>query len=387
MEAKKWMVWLTILVLSALVLACGGGGGGSSAPAMATGIFKDSNVNGVEYETSSGQSGFTDQNGQYTYVVGDTVTFFVGGIEIGTTTASGVVTPVDLVAGGSTSSPQVQNIVRFLMMLDSDGVPENGITISATIQTVADTWSQIDFSDSDLPSQVASIITDCQSADGGTHILPDASAAQAHLEGTMRCVYSGVFAGTFSGDDSGYFGIMIDPQDGTVRGAAYAPLYDATTEALGSGIVDYDQTMAFITGFVDAGATFSGQLTTSIVMSGTWNDPWEGDSGTFSGSRLGGVPGASHRYSGVALDEFSTTVAVLSMDINGGNIAGVGFSIEENVQFDFSGTLSGTTISAVTVDGVIISGTLNPDDTFSGTWSNPDDGDSGTFEGCGCQLN
>lgn len=381
------MVWLTVLVFSSIFLACGGGGGGGpSTPAMATGVFKDSNVSGMEYETSSGQSGFTDQNGRYTYVVGDTVTFFIGGIVVGTTTGSGVVTPVDLVAGGSSSSPGVQNIVRFLMMLDSDGTPDNGIAISPDLQTVADSWSQIDFSDSDLDTQVASIITDCQTADGGAHVLPNASVAQSHLESTMRCVYSGVFAGTFSGDDSGTFGIMIDPQSGRVRGAAYAPLYDATTEASGSGIVSYDQTMAFITGLVDTGATFNGQLPTPNAMSGTWSDSWEGDSGVFSGNRLGGTTGASHRYSGVALDEFGTTVAVLSMDINGGVITGVGFSIEENEQFDFEGTLSGSTISAVAADGEVINGTLNPDDTFSGTWNNPD-GDSGTFEGCGCQLN
>jgi hypothetical protein len=341
----------------------------------------------MEYETSSGQSGFTDHNGRYTYVVGDTVTFFIGGVVMGTTTAGGVVTPVDLVAGGSTDSQQVQNIVRFLMMLDSDGTPDNGIAISADIQTVADTWSQIDFSDSDLDTQVASITTDCQAADGGAHALPDASVAQKHLLNTMRCVYSGVFAGTFSGSDSGTFGIMIDPKTGQVRGAAYSPHYDTTTETLGTGIVNYDQTMAFITGFVDTGANFNGQLSTANAMSGTWSDEWEGDSGDFSGNRIGGTTGASHRYSGVALDEFGTTIAVLSMDINGGVINGVGFSIEENEQFDFEGTLSGATISAIAADGKQINGTLNSDNTFSGTWNNPADGDSGTFEGCGCQLN
>jgi hypothetical protein len=385
-EAKKWMVGLTVLVFISMVAACGGGGG-SSAPAMATGVFKDSNVSGMEYETSSGQSGFTDQQGRYTYVVGDSVTFFIGGVVVGTTTASGVVTPVDIVAGGSTSSPQVQNIVRFLMMLDSDGTPDNGISISADLQTVADSWSQIDFSDADLDTQVASIITDCQTADGGTHVLPNASAAQTHLESTMRCVYSGAFAGTFAGDDSGTYGIMIDPQTGRVRGAAYSPLYDETTEASGTGIVNYDQTMAFITGFVDTGATFNGQLSTPNAMSGTWSDAWEGDSGTFSGNRIGGTTGSSHRYSGVVYDEFGTTVAVLSMDVNGGTITGVGFSIEENEQFDFNGTLSGSTISAVAVDGTTIDGTLNSDDTFSGIWNTPAVGESGTFEGCGCQLN
>ena len=51
------------------------------------------------------------------------VTFSVGGVALGTVAAEEVITPVDLVPDGTTDTPAVQNIVRFLMMLDDDGDP------------------------------------------------------------------------------------------------------------------------------------------------------------------------------------------------------------------------------------------------------------------------
>jgi hypothetical protein len=392
MRTKKCLVWAMVFLLNAMLLACGGGGGGGSTavtPTSATGVFKDSNVSGLDYATSSGQTGITDQYGQYVYMTGDTVTFSIGGVILGSTIASGVVTPVDLVAGGSSSSPEVLNIVRFLMMLDSDGDPDNGINISTEVQDAADAWTQIDFSDPDFETNIAALITDCQIADSGAHNLPDDISAQSHLEASLRCVYSGAFRGTFSGSDSGTFGAIVDPQTGEVRGAAYSYSYDTTTEAYGISPIDYDQTMAFITGFVDSGAAFDGRLTSVNTMSGTWadNDPGGTDHGNFTGNRIGGIAAAAYRYTGVAYNDDGSTGAVLALDVNNGILTGVGYGIEDNNQFTLTGTLSGTTIAATTSQGIQINGTLYSDDTFYGTWHNPADGDSGTFDGCGCQLN
>jgi len=320
-------------------------------------------------------------------MTGDTVTFAVGGVTLGTAAASGVVTPVDLVAGGNSSSTQVLNIVRFLMMIDTNGDPDDGIAVSAEVQAVAGSWAALDFSDPNFDTTVVPLTSECQTADGGTHLLPNSATAQNHLEASMRCAYSGAFRGTFAGSDSGTFGVVVDPQTGEVRGVAYSNTYDSTTEAYGTGIIDYDQTMAFITGFVDTGATFQGQLTTPNTMSGTWQDSSTSDHGNFSGNRIGGGAEASYRYTGVAYNDDSTVGAVLAMDVSGGALTGIGYGVEDNEQFTFSGTLSGSTIAATASNGVLISGTFNSDDTFYGTWNNPADGDSGTFDGCGCALN
>jgi hypothetical protein len=391
MKLKKHMTRFLVLLIASTFLACGGGssGGGSSpaGPTAATGVFKDSNVSGLQYLTSSGQSGTTDASGHYSYMTGDTVTFSVGGVTLGSATASGVVTPVDLVAGGSSSSTEVLNMVRFLMMLDSNGNPDDGIAISAGVQTAAGSWANLDFSNPDFDTEVASLVTDCQYADSGAHTLPNASSAQSHLEASLRCAYSGAFKGTFAGSDNGTFGVIVDCQTGEVRGAAHSNTYDGLTEGYGTGIIDYDQSMAFITGFVDAGATFDGHLTTPNSMSGTWQDTYDSDHGTFSGARLGGAAEASYRYTGVAYNDDSSTGGVMAMDVTDGVITGIVYSIEDNSQYTISGTLSGSTISATTSNGVQISGTMNSDDSFYGTWYNPADGDHGTFDGCGCQLN
>jgi hypothetical protein len=273
------------------------------------------------------------------------------------------------------------------MMIDNNGDPEDGIAVSAGVQAVAGSWAALDFSDPDFDTNMAPLVTECQTADGGTHLLPNSTTAQNHLEASMRCAYSGAFRGTFSGSDSGTFGVVVDPQTGEVRGVAHSSTYDSTTEAYGSGIIDYDQTMAFITGFVDTGATFQGQLTTPTTMSGTWQDASTSDHGNFSGNRIGGAAEASYRYTGVAYNDDSTVGAVLAMDVSGGALTGIGYGVENNEQFTFSGTLSGATITATASNSVQISGTFNSDDTFYGTWYNPTDGDSGTFDGCGCALN
>ena len=127
MKTKLNMVLASALATA--LSACGGGGGGSNT---ATGIFKDSNVGGMTY-TSGSITGVTGADGSFTYERGQPVTFSLGGVVIGTADGKEVVTPVDLVASGSSTSPEVLNIVRFFIMLDSDADPSNGISISPEV--------------------------------------------------------------------------------------------------------------------------------------------------------------------------------------------------------------------------------------------------------------
>jgi hypothetical protein len=52
--------------------------------------------------------------------------------------------------------------------------------------------------------------------------LPNARAAQAHLESTLLCTYSGAYKGTYSGGDNGNFGFIIDASSGNAVGVAYS---------------------------------------------------------------------------------------------------------------------------------------------------------------------
>jgi len=377
---------LFLISLIVFLASCGGGGSSSSGGVTtATGQFKDSNTAGISY-VSGGQSGTTGSDGSFTYEVGQTVTFSIGGVTIGTSNGKSVVTPLDLVSGGSSSSIEVQNIVRLLMMLDDDGDPSNGINISPSVLTIAENWSQVDFSAADLAAELASIISDAASADGGTHILPDVSTAQAHLETTLLCSYAGAYKGTFSGDDNGNFGILIDASNGNVAGVAYSIPEDEYIGLSGTTPISYDQNVTFVSGNTTTGDTFSGQYTSVNGVTGSWQNPSYSISGSFSGSRIGGATDAKYRFTG---NYIGSDYGLFSFDVNGtNNVTGIAYSVAGDELFGVTGTVSGTTLSATASDGTAITGTLDSTtgDLF-GTWNDSAEGLSGTFSGRGCQLN
>lgn len=110
-----------------LLSACSSGGDGSggttpvaSAPAV-TGTFVDAPVAGLSYATSSGLSGTTNNQGQFSYRPGDTVTFSYGQTVIGTIPGVSQVTPWT-VFGLSTpdpADPRWVNLARFLQTFNN----------------------------------------------------------------------------------------------------------------------------------------------------------------------------------------------------------------------------------------------------------------------------
>ncbi|MBF0421976.1 MAG: hypothetical protein HQL73_03180 [Magnetococcales bacterium] len=133
-------------LLTLTATGCGGGGSGGSSSGAATastpapvlvGQFSDGPTTGLTYRTSSNNTGTTDASGQFTYVDGETITFYLGSLPLGSTVAKGVVTPMDIINGGHLNQDEVVNLSRFLQTLDSDGNPDNGITISAQAKTAA----------------------------------------------------------------------------------------------------------------------------------------------------------------------------------------------------------------------------------------------------------
>lgn len=379
-----------IIVISVMlaVSACGGGGDSANnggGVTTATGQFKSSNIAGVSY-VSGGQSGITDLDGSFIYEVGKKVTFSIGGVTLGTSNGKSVVTAVDLVPGGSSGSVEVQNIVRFLMMLDGDGDPSTGINISSSVQAIAGNWSQVDFNAADLSTELTSIISDAVSAGGGVHVLPDASAAQARLETTLLCLYAGAYKGTFSGGDNGNFGILIDASNGNVAGVAYSVQHNEYSGLSGTTPISYDQNIAFVSGDTTTGATFNGNFTSVNEVKGSWQNPIHSISGSFTGSRIGGAIDARYRFTG---NYIGGDFGLFSLDVNGSNkVTGISYSVTVDELLTLSGTVSGTTLTATASDGTAIDGILNiATGGFSGTWNNSAQGLSGTFSGSGCQLN
>lgn len=381
-----------IMLLFGLAACSSGDGSGSGAVVTATGVFKDSNVSGLSYSSGS-ETGITGTDGGFTYEIGQPVTFTIGGVTLGTATGESVVTPVDLVPGGSSTTLEVSNLVRFLLMLDTDGDPTNGISISSAVQAVASGWTQVDFSTTDLPTELASIISDAAAVDGTVHTLPDAGIAQAHLESTLRCVHSGAFRGSFTGDSTGPFGVMLDAATGLPEGFAYVTLDQDLLLLSGRTAISFDQDAAFISGDASSGATFSGQFTDPDQITGTWE--LTPDTGTFSGNRIGGAADAAFRFTGSFTGD---AFGLFTFDIDtSDNVTGVAHTVlavadgTTDELVEFTGSISGTILTAsITDNGVVdatITGTLDKNaGTLSGTWSDVD-GNSGSFSGSGCQLN
>lgn len=137
----------TLLLLA--LTGCGGGGGGSDAketsttppvippaPTVLTGIIVDSPVYRMGYRTASGE-GFTNEKGEFNYIDGETVTFFIGDTELPATNASSIVTLLDIADTEDYSDQRVGNMARLLQTLDKDGNPNNGIEITEAAQASA----------------------------------------------------------------------------------------------------------------------------------------------------------------------------------------------------------------------------------------------------------
>lgn len=141
---KPLMISIAIATLS----ACGGGGGGSSdssdsnsrsnsaEPTVMQGQFLDSAVEGLWYQTAT-QSGFTNALGSFSYVPGESISFYLGSTFLGEVLAQAELTPLDLMTAID-DPDKLQNLLRTLQTLDADSDPSNGITINPTAQEYLD---------------------------------------------------------------------------------------------------------------------------------------------------------------------------------------------------------------------------------------------------------
>lgn len=137
---------LAVSFLSLALLSCGEANViDDPEPIPISGVFLDSPVYGVAFSTSS-QSGQTDASGGFLYLDGETVSFSIGQIALGTVPGRPVVTPVDIVGGATDETDQrVVNICRLLQSLDLDGDPSNGIHINDAIRQAIAGIGPIDF--------------------------------------------------------------------------------------------------------------------------------------------------------------------------------------------------------------------------------------------------
>lgn len=120
----------------------GSGGGmdgeGSANPAsVMEGVFVDSPVQGLDYMTPT-HTGITDEEGRFTCLEGEMITFMIGDVTLGQAKVKEIMTSLDFLDESETpfdlTHPMVTNMGRFLQSLDADGDPENGITLSEEVR-------------------------------------------------------------------------------------------------------------------------------------------------------------------------------------------------------------------------------------------------------------
>jgi len=125
---------LISISLTALLLMTGCAENDQKDFELHKGVFKDSAVQGLKYKTAT-NDGMTDEDGTFYYCTGETVTFFVGDIQLGVPApAKALMTPKDLVPQDA-GNPEKNKllIARFLQTLDADNKLENGIQINQEI--------------------------------------------------------------------------------------------------------------------------------------------------------------------------------------------------------------------------------------------------------------
>ncbi len=369
----------------------GGGSSGGTTVQTATGVFLDSAVSGLAYRSGS-QSGMTGADGAFTYEVGQPVVFSLGGVTFGSASGKDIVMPIDLVENGSGSSPAVVNITRFLMMLDSDGKPGNGITVSPAVQAAAASWSQPDFSQAGdaFTTAVDSIVNEVSSADGDRlAALPTDADAQAHLASSFNCAHSGAYWGTLSGDLSGNFAAHISGKSGKVVAIHYAGDFAWTSQnkvqalsqdAALSFSSNQPITAANTDGTGTAYAETGGNLDGADGISGSWTYPWwsntapsvfKVESGSFSGTRLADPANAVYRftlrYKMVTLSPDVSSIdawGVIAFGVDADNrISGQVYSVlSGGTPVPVTGTVSGLNVSIdVPSSGDSLTATLNKD--------------------------
>lgn len=189
---KKHKNLLLSLITLSILTACGGESSNNNTdistpdpePTKSIGVFIDSPIINIGYRTET-LEGVTNESGEYEYLPDETVTFFIGDLELPTVTGKEVITPLELAESSFVNDAKVVNIIRLLQTLDQDGDPNNGLTITDTAKTTAYTSTDIDFSLSEIDfenlSSIDALIRDA-GLDNPVEELVTTADAIAHFQ-------------------------------------------------------------------------------------------------------------------------------------------------------------------------------------------------------------
>ncbi len=224
---RVYSLWCLSFIMT--IVACGGGSDDDSNnddgddTEIKIGIFVDSPVINIGYRTAT-REGMTNSLGEFEYIDGESVTFFIGDLVFPETLAGEVVTPLEIAGTTSVTDNEVINILRLLQSIDSDDNPDNGIDISSDLVTVA---IQVDFSLSTDDFANSNAVADLLSGVGDNELVSIENAV-AHFQDELtelplvedEAIAIPVKAITIDGNDDDWAGVRpislddSDDQDG-----------------------------------------------------------------------------------------------------------------------------------------------------------------------------
>lgn len=130
---------LLSLAIAVALSACGGS---DDAPAVVVpvkpqinGLFLDGAVEGLDYVAGTAAKAATGAKGEFTCITGDTVSFSIGGIALGSAPCAATITPLQLAGATDVGDVKVVNRLLALQLLDDDSDPQNGIRITSDVKT------------------------------------------------------------------------------------------------------------------------------------------------------------------------------------------------------------------------------------------------------------
>lgn len=167
-----------------VISACGGGGGSSDSGGhsdVKTGVFLDSPVSGLAYVTET-QSGVTNGVGEFNYVAGESVSFSLDGLELGTADAMETV-PVTALPNGLT-------VALILQSLDTDpaegSIDVGDIRLMDSSRQVLSAIISGDQDDSALDVSLMNDVKQSTSEAGGTQPYLDAPLSRTAVAEHIR---------------------------------------------------------------------------------------------------------------------------------------------------------------------------------------------------------
>ncbi len=276
---------LSLAVVSILgFTGCGDGDSSTPANSTQTGTFVDAPVEGLTYSTAT-QSGTTDANGQYKYKNGETVTFKIGNLTLGSVGAKKIITPLTL--GGDTNlntiGTKAKNIARILQSLDDNSSDTSKITIPSTLSDLNVTNIDL-LQDADLQT----ILTRANAITSKSYILKSSTDATTTMKTFLQTyLYVGVYSATsvYSNNST----LPASQCGGTLQWSVQVANTGAVTgtsttegnrEILGIEITD-----STISGIANDGTTWNTLINEDGAMSGTYNYGNGQCVGTISGTK------------------------------------------------------------------------------------------------------